>query len=203
MPVRGGSLLNLAPFLGVEQAAALQSPVFVLSVGWLLVALPPVGVYLHLLLSGGPGSLKSSIGKRLNGLIDPHELTERTLPTTPQEPAIAAKHAASLFFDNTMDAIPRALVPAICMAATGGAHATRTLYSVDGETVLKFKRPLTIAGTAEMATATEVAERSIQLPLPKFQGKYKAPDVVEAVWEMARPSIFGALLDVVAGGLAQ
>ena len=202
-PIRGGSLLDLAPFLGVEKSKTLQSPVFLLGVGWVLVAITPWGVYLHLLLNGPPGSLKSSVAGRLSGLIDPHEMTERTLPTTVQELAIAARHTAVPVFDNLVEVIPRLLIPALCMAATGGAFATRTHYSNDGESVLKFMRPMIIAGTPEMATATEVAERAIQLPLTKFTGKRLAPPEVEAAWAQALPGILGALFDVIAGGLAQ
>ncbi len=55
-PVHGGSLLELAPFLGVRRSDALRSTTFLLGVSWVLTAITPWGVYLHLLINGQPGA---------------------------------------------------------------------------------------------------------------------------------------------------
>lgn len=138
-PVRGGSMLELAPFMGIKRADALKSSTFLLGVSWVLTAITPWGVYLHLLINGQPGALKTSIAKALTGLTDPHSVKERLLPATTQDLAIAAYHSALPLFDNVMEAIPRELVAAFCLASTGGGHATRTLYSNNEETVIKYK----------------------------------------------------------------
>ncbi len=136
-------------------------------------------------------------------MIDPHSVKERLLPATTQDLAIAAYHSALPLFDNLMDAIPRELVAAFCLASTGGAHAARTLYSNVEETVLEYKRPCAVVGTPELAIATELAERSVQLPMDAYVGKRFAPDAVDAVWARELPGILGALYNVIAGGLAQ
>jgi hypothetical protein len=66
LPVRGGSVGSLAPFLNLASEND-----FVLVVGWLLGALRAGGPYPVLAIAGAQGSAKTVLSKVLRAVIDP------------------------------------------------------------------------------------------------------------------------------------
>jgi hypothetical protein len=75
VPVKGGSINELAPFLNLSSRGE-----FVLVVAWLLAALRHGGPYPLLAMSGEQGSAKTVLSKVLRALVDPNVAPVRTMP---------------------------------------------------------------------------------------------------------------------------
>jgi len=87
LPVRGGSVEALAPFLNLASEND-----FVLVVAWLLGALRAGGPYPVLAIAGEQGSAKTVLSKLLRALIDPSVAPVRALPRDERELFIAASN---------------------------------------------------------------------------------------------------------------
>src|SRR5262249_27076965 len=104
-------------------------------------------------------------------------------------------------WDN-LSKLPIWLSDALCRLATGGAFATRQLYTDDEEILFKFQRPCIINGIEEVATRSDLIDRTLMLTLPPISPEDRIPE--QEFWEQfyeARPKILGALLDAVSGAL--
>lgn len=120
LPVRGGSLQLLQPFLVVT------GDDWVLVVGWLLMAYRPRGPYPILVVNGEQGACKSSIGRMSRLLVDPSRVLLRAEPKEPRDLAIGAENAWVLGFDN-ISSLPPWLSDGLCRIATGSGFGTREL----------------------------------------------------------------------------
>ena len=89
MPVAGGSIEELRPFLNVR-----SNNEFILTVAWVLAALRDRGPYPVLALFGEHGTAKSTFAKILRALIDPNTLPLRALPREDRDLFIAADERA-------------------------------------------------------------------------------------------------------------
>ena len=87
LPLRGGSIEALAPFLNLASEND-----FVLVVTWLLGALRAGGPYPVLAIAGEQGSAKTVLSKLLRALIDPSVAPVRALPRDERELFIAASN---------------------------------------------------------------------------------------------------------------
>jgi hypothetical protein len=96
LPVRGGSIEALAPFLNLA-----SDNDFVLVVAWLFGALQAGGPYPVLAIAGEQGSAKTVLSKLLRALIDPSVAPVRALPRDERELFIAASNGHVLAFDNS------------------------------------------------------------------------------------------------------
>jgi hypothetical protein len=108
LPLRGGSIEALAPFLNLASEND-----FVLVVAWLLGALRAGGPYPVLAMAGEQGSAKTVLSKLLRALIDPSVAPARALPRDERELFIAASHSHVLAFDN-LSGLPLWLSDTLC-----------------------------------------------------------------------------------------
>ena len=122
LPVRGGSIELLAPFLNLASEND-----FVLIVAWLLRALRAGGPYPVLAIAGEQGSAKTVLSKLLRALIDPSVAPVRAVPLDERELFIAASHSHVLAFDN-LSGLPPWLSDTLCRLTSGGAFSTRRLF---------------------------------------------------------------------------
>ena len=95
VPVRGGSIDDLRPFLNVRNDRD-----FILVVAWTLAALIDSGPYPALAFTGEQGVAKSTASKILRALVDPNTAPLRALPRSDRELFISATNAHLLVFDN-------------------------------------------------------------------------------------------------------
>ena len=123
LPVRGGSIESLAPFLNLASEND-----FVLVVAWLLGALRAGGPYPVLAIAGEQGSAKTVLSKLLRALIDPSVAPVRALPRDERELFIAASNGHVLAFDN-LSGLPPWLSDTLCRLTSGGAFSTRRLFT--------------------------------------------------------------------------
>jgi len=196
-PEPGGGLDELRPFLNVA-----SDEDWILIVAWLLGAFCPQGPYPLLALHGEQGSAKSTTARLLRSLIDPNTVPLRAEPRDTRDLAIAAQHSWLLTFDNLSN-VPNWLSDALCRLSTGGGFATRALYSNDTEVLFEAQRPILLTGIADLATRSDLLERTIVCYLPSIPpDRRRTEAAVRADFAAARPRILGALLDVVSAALA-
>jgi hypothetical protein len=114
---------------------------------------------------------------------------------------IAANNGYLLAFDN-ISGLPAWLSDALCRLASGGSFAVRQLYSDDDEVLFQAVRPLLVNGIDEVITRPDLADRSIFVTLsPVADAQRQLERKLWHQFELARPWILGALLELVVHGL--
>jgi len=190
LPKRGGNIRLLREFLNL----ACEDD-WVLALSWLMAALRPTGPYPLLVVNGEQGSAKTTLCRVLRGLVDPNAASLRAAPRDTRDLMIAASNSWILGYDN-LSSIPPWLSDAFCRLATGGGFATRELYSDSEEVILDVMRPIIINGIEELATRSDLLDRSINLTLPTIADADRRTEA--ELWRDIRqlqPQILGALLD--------
>jgi hypothetical protein len=196
VPVKGGSINDLAPFLNLPGRSD-----FVLVVAWLLAALRQGGPYPLLAVSGEQGSAKTVLSKILRALVDPNAAPVRTMPREERDLFIAASNGHLLAFDNLSD-IPARTSDALCRLASGGSFAVRQLYTDADEVLFEAVCPAILNGIEDVITRPDLADRAIFLTLPYVHETARRPE--KEIWqefEIAQPRILGALLEAASYGL--
>jgi len=196
MPVPGGSLEALRPFLNLKSDTD-----FVLVVAWLLACLRNRGPYPVIVLSGEQGSAKSTFSAILRAMIDPNTAPLRALPREDRDLFIAASNGHVLAFDN-VSGLPAWISDTLCRLATGGGFAVRQLYTDQDEVLFDATRPVILNGIEDIVTRPDLADRAVFLTLEPIPDKHRRPEVeLWAAFEEERPRILGVLLDAVVEGL--
>lgn len=189
-PERGGSLDDLWRFVNVREE---DRP---LAAAWMLGALCTRGPYPILGIHGEQGSAKSATSRRLRQLIDPNTAPLRSAPQSAQDLMIAATNSRIVAFDN-LSHIKEWLSDQLCCIATGAGFAVRELYTGSEETIYAASRPILWNGIPELASRPDLAERTMQLELPRLKSRETERGLDEG-FSRAHPRILGALLDAVA-----
>jgi hypothetical protein len=194
-PVAGGKVDDLKPFLNVDDDD------FKLVVGWLLGSLSGGGPYPVLCLYGIPGAAKSTLSHACRKLIDPNKIAARSPPREDRDLYIAGHNSHIVAFGN-ISGLPVWLSDALCRLATGEGFGTRLLYTDDEEMLFDGMRPVILDGIETFIKREDLADRGMSLLLSDIPNdKRRAEAEFWAAFEAARPSILGALLNVVAQGL--
>jgi hypothetical protein len=85
---------------------------------------------------------------------------------------------------------------ALCVMATGGAHATRTLYTNKEEVIIELRKPIVMNGITAIITAADLQDRSIHIELPPVKKRLQSKEVEES-FSKNHAKFVGALLDQV------
>jgi hypothetical protein len=173
-----------------------------LLVGWLVAALRPGRPFPVLVVNGEQGSAKSTLCRMARALIDPNQAALRRPPRDDRDLMIAADNAWIIGFDN-LSGLPADLSDALCSLATGGGFATRELYTDADEKLFSSMRPVMVNGIEELATRSDLLDRSITLTLPVIPDENRQEE--DTLWPRfreAQPRVLGALLDAVSAALA-
>lgn len=196
-PVRGGEVDELRQYLRVGDDD------YVLVVSWLLAVLLGKGPYPILGLTGEQGTGKSIAATHLRALADPNTAALRTLPRDTRDLYVAAINAYMLVFDN-LSGISADVSDALCRLSTGGGFSTRSLFTDDDEVLFDGRRPIAMTSITDVANRSDLADRLLMVRLERIPDDERRPEEeLHTSFEAARPRILGALLDVVAHGLAQ
>src|SRR5262249_27352250 len=118
IPVRGGSIDDLAPFINVWDESLWR-----LIIAWLVGALCPRGPYPILVLNGEQGSAKSTLARVLRKLIDPHTVPLRRPPRNERDLMIAGVNGRVVSLDN-LSHLSAWLSDTLSSLATGGGFGT-------------------------------------------------------------------------------
>jgi hypothetical protein len=196
MPVRGGSINLLRPFLNVRSDTH-----FELAIAWLVAAMRDVGPFPILALVGEHGTAKTAFASTLRSLIDPNTAALRTFPREDRDLFIAASNSWIVGYDNVSH-IPAWLSDALCRLSTGGGFSTRKLFTDDEEAIFNAQRPIILNGIEDYVSRPDLADRSTFLMLEQIPEDRRLADrALQAELKKARPKILGALLGVVVTGL--
>lgn len=198
LPVRGGSLDELRPFVNVPDDAA-----FKLLLGFILLCFHPTGPYAILVLEGEHGSAKSTLTSVIRRLTDPASPVMRGLPASEDDLIIGGLLNRVYALDN-LSGITKQMSDAICRMTQGGGHAKRTLYTNGEETTFDYLRPVVVNGIDDLTKRDDFASRSIVLELPPLADKgWRKDTTFYAEFDEASGRIFGAILDALVAILQQ
>ena len=195
-PIGGGSLLELRPFLNVEDEDG-----FILACAWLVAALRPRGPYPLLMINGEQGSAKSVTTRLLRELIDPVVAPLKSAPKSDRDLMIAAKGSWILAYDNLSGLTP-AISDGLCRLATGGGLSTRELYTNDEEAIFDAARPIAVNGIDDLSGRPDLLSRAVAVTLPTIEPERRRTEAALRVeFDPLKPRILGALCDAVACAL--
>lgn len=144
------------------------------------------------LLTGQPGSAKTSATRITSGWIDPSPV----MVPVPRDGRSWATMAASAYVvpvDN-VSSIPSWWSDLLCKAASGDGWIDRALYT-DGDVYLSaFQSVIVINGIDLGVVRGDLADRSVVHELIR-PGRYFTDDDVSAMWQTAHPAALAWLLD--------
>lgn len=196
-PTRGGSLEPLRSLINVRIEE------WRLFLACLIAAFRPSRPFPALAIYGEQGSAKSTVSRMFRELIDPNTASLRSQPRDDRDLMIAAKNGWMIAFDN-LSSIPVWLSDALCRLSTGGGLSTRTLYENDEETLFDAMRPIIINGIEELATRSDLLDRTVSINLPTIPPDKRRTE--KEIWEefnAIRPSVLGTLLTAVSQALRE
>lgn len=121
-----------------------------------------------LVLYGEKGAAKSTTMRMTRSLVDPAIRDLLTMPTSTSDLALTLSNNYMPSFDN-IDTVSAEKSDMLCMAATGGGFAKRTLYTDDDETILSFKRCVTINGINIVTNRPDLLDRATLLELERIR----------------------------------
>jgi len=194
MPIRGAKIDALRPLLNTTDMD------FPLIVAFLLAALYPHGPYPILPLYGVHGSGKTNFLRRLRMLIDPHVVETSALPPSGRDLFIAARNTHLQTFEN-VSKLSDLMSDNFCRLATGSGFRQRRLFRDTDETLFRSVRPIAFEGISNVITRPDLQDRSIIMklePLPEYITERE----LRATFKQQHAGILGALLDMMARGLA-
>lgn len=196
VPQTGGTLADLRPFVNVADEGD-----FRLLMAWLLQAFRPRGPYPVLILQGQQGTAKSTTARVLQSLLDPNQATLLPAPSGVRDLAIRTSQCWLPVFDN-LSRLNADLCDALCRLSTGGAFATRTLFTDRGETRFEAMRPSVLTGIGGIATRGDLLERAIILHLPPVSCR-RTEREFWSEFEAARPKLLGAIFNAVSDTMSR
>lgn len=196
MPVKGGSIDLLRPFLNVRDDAD-----FMLVVGVLVAAFREGYPFSILDLAGETGSGKSTKQKLLQLLIDPCVAPGRGLPSNEEDLVVAAYNNWLVRGDNVSSLKPD-MADALCRVSTGGGISKREFYTNGEEFCLEAKRPVFVNGINIISARQDLLNRVIVVTLEAIpDDARKTEEDLLTEFDKVRPQILGALLDGVSTAL--
>jgi putative DNA primase/helicase len=189
VPVRGGSIAALRPFVNTTEHG------FHLAVAFVLACFNLEGSYPLLELQGGQGTGKSTMTELLRRLIDPSSITRRGVAVKEEQVALAARQHHLLTMDNVSYVSPE-MSDVLCRVSTGGTFEKRKLYTDDGLVVMSLKRPCILNGIGTQVHRSDLLDRTWSLEVQRMPADKRLPERVLAERvEAALPGIFGAVCD--------
>jgi len=195
-PVRGCKLSDLHKHLAIK-----SDNDKLLVEGW-AVAVAVSGVPRPAITSHGPqGASKTTFARVLKSITDPSVTPSVDLGKAPADLAQVLDHHGIPCFDN-VTSIPSWAADMLCRAVTGGAFSKRELYSDDSDILMVFQRAMIITGINIPTHAPDLLDRLLLIELERIQPEHRVDESTFWVtFNAARPKLFGALLDAIAGAL--
>ncbi len=199
LPAERGDYRLLKQYLNVSDVD------FLLLIGWIsyTLALPkgPTTAYVIALLQGGQGTGKSWISNVLLRLLDPSAVGVQLFPSSANDLSIAGQHAHVLAYDN-MRSFRQLMADVLCIASTGGAISSRSLYTDDRQHVLRLQVALILNGIHDFINQPDLAQRCLPIrTLNIDESARKSYAEMLATFEADLPVIFRGILDLIAAVL--
>lgn len=192
-PQRGGKIEMLRPFLNVTASD------FILAVAYLLAALYPHGPYPVWFTFGEQGLAKTELIRKFRRLIDPHVVETTGLPFSARDLFVNANNTHFQGYENVSELSAR-MSDCLCRLSTGGGARTRKNFKDTEEVFFHGARPVAMEGIPNVVTRPDLQRRGIITEAERLP-EYEALAKLNAEFELQRPKIFGALLDMMVRGL--
>ncbi len=195
-PQKGGNLQDLKNLINAQDIE-----VWLSCLSWIIGSLNPKGPFPILNVGGGSGRAKTTAVRMIRHLIDPATALLRPAPNSLRDLMIISKDSWILAFDN-LSKIPDWLSDALCRVATGGGFSTRKLFTDGEQFIINTIRPIVINGIDFVPAREDFIDRSLVITLPQIPNDKRM--AMEDLWtdfEVVRPKLLGALLDVISACL--
>ena len=186
-PARGGCLDGLWDLVNIPEDDRL------VVLAWLLECLRADTPHVVLEFIGEQGSAKSTSQRLLKMLIDPNVANLRAAPKKVEDVWIGAVNCHVVSFEN-ISYLGQDYQDALCVLATGGAHATRTLYTNKEEAIIELRKPIILNGITVNVTSQDLLDRSVHIELPPVEKRLQSKNVDDAFFNIY-PELVAALLD--------
>jgi hypothetical protein len=151
----------------------------------------------------GPGAGKTTLATSLVSLIDP--TTSGGLASTginEEDVTAGASNRLVLAYDNAGGPLSDDAQDLLCKVATGTVLATRRLYTQGDEFAVQVLAPFIITAIVPVITRADARSRTVRVTLSK-RGSFEGASDIEAKFKAIRPELTGALLTLLAAGLAR
>jgi hypothetical protein len=195
-------LKKLQPFINTDQTTFFQ---LVAYMTYVMAHPKACGVpYPILLLQGDKGSGKSFFSNNIiRQLLDASSIEGLRMPKREQDFAIQINSMFLGVYDN-LRKLTKDQSDMLCITATKGNIASRTLYSNDGLTSLLLHAPLLLNGIHHFVTESDLASRCFKVGLvPMSDDKCKPEGELKKELDAALPEIFGSLLMLASKALVE
>lgn len=198
LPEHGATMADLLSSVG-----NVQEKDWPLLAAFLVASMIPTADQMILDLTGPAGSGKSLLAEAIQTLVDPRANSLLPPPKSEQDVAAMARNAYLLSFDN-LSAITPSLSDVLCRLATGGAIASRKLYTNHGLASFSARRPMILTSIVSPVRRYDLRDRSIRLSLEPLGGHRRGDrrDVLGA-FMADMGAHFGALLTATTYTLAR
>jgi len=196
-PQRGGDINELFEFVNVTEPTH-RLLLLVYLVSCFVPDFPHALLYIH----GQQGSSKSTLCRILRRLGDPSRTEVLHMPKDERELKLQLSRHHLIFYEN-VDGISNAISTVLCIGVTGGSSSER-LYFTNGEDfIFDFQLNIGINGINISAVKPDLLERSLLFELKRMDEKNRRDEAeIFEGFELVRPKILGAILDVVVRALA-
>ena len=159
---------------------------------YLITLFIPGIAHVILLLKGVKGAAKSILETEVKRIVDPSEIELLILNKKESDFIINLAHNYYNAYDNVRE-IPQ------CAATTGAGFSTRTLYTTDEETYLKFKCCFALSSIGASLTEDDALERCISIKHPKLiKQNRKLEEKILAEFDDMLAKLLGYIPDIVA-----
>lgn len=174
----------------------------VLFTTYLVSCFLPQIAHVILVIYGEKGAAKSTTMTMVKELVDPAQISLLTMPSSIQDLAIILSNNYMPCFDN-MESLSDSQSSMLCIAATGGAFSTRTLYKNNDETILKLKRCVALNGINVVAQKPDLLDRAILIELPRIpKGERKTEKKIWEEFDKDKPKFLGAIFNTISEAIS-
>jgi len=147
-----------------------------------------------LVVHGQKGSAKSTFLRITKHFVDPARMDLLTMPNSKKDMIISLQNNYFTCYDN-LSSLSKMKSDLLCIAATGGAFSTRTLYTTKDETIMSFKRPVAIDGINLVTTEPDLIDRSLIFELERIRDdNYVEDSKIWADYQSDLPEILGGAM---------
>lgn len=190
VPEAGGTLSDLARHLPALELAEVQRVL-----GFAVSTFYEGGTFPMLLISGGQGTSKSTIGDMILAFTDPpigRRDARFSFTSKEQDLLIHASSARVLYFDNVSTFGGKAS-DTLCRLLSGAAFSTRMLYTNGEEHRIALRRPIITTSLETPSQRGDLLDRMIQVTA-RHTGRRRTEEEVWQAFEADLPKLFGLVL---------
>jgi len=163
---------------------------------WLINCFVPAIPHAMLVFYGEKGAAKTTTCTLTKAVIDPSTLDTLTLQNKFLDLVVSLQQHWYLPFDN-VSYISKETSDTLCRAITGSGIQQRKLYTNDDDIVFTFMRCLAINGISNVATRSDLLDRSILMELERIsEDERQELAKIQAEFEVDRAKILGGILDI-------